>query len=78
MFGRPNPSCGVLDKDPSGSWMVAPIVRKNKLLGFISADDHRQWNGPKQVGDPDFREEGLRVSFKSRSFLETVADLRAL
>jgi hypothetical protein len=56
MFGRPDPNCSVLDKDPSGSWIVAPIVRKEKLLGFISADNHQQLNGPKQVGDPDFRE----------------------
>jgi NAD-dependent SIR2 family protein deacetylase len=56
MFGSPDPNSSRLDKDPSGSWIVAPIVRKGRLLGFISADNHRQSGGPKQAGDPDFRE----------------------
>ena len=38
MFGSPDPNSGHLDKDPRGSWIVAPIVRKERLLGFISAE----------------------------------------
>ncbi|MEX2260557.1 MAG: SIR2 family protein [Bryobacteraceae bacterium] len=56
MFGRPDGNCQFLDKDPTGSWIVAPIVRKNRLIGFISADNHQPRNGPKQLGDPNFRE----------------------
>ncbi len=27
MFGKPDQNCRILDKDPNGSWIVAPIVR---------------------------------------------------
>ncbi len=56
MFGIPDHNCKALDKDPNGSWIVAPIVRTDRLLGFISADNHQPADGPKQAGDPNFRE----------------------
>ncbi|HXS99018.1 MAG TPA: SIR2 family protein [Candidatus Limnocylindrales bacterium] len=56
MFGRTDPNCTDLDKDPAGSWIVAPIVRGEKLLGFLSADNHIHCTQPKKDGEPDFRE----------------------
>jgi hypothetical protein len=49
MFGQNDRNAGLLDKDPDGSWIVAPIVRRNELRGFISADNHQPTpNGPKE------------------------------
>lgn len=56
MFGAPDPNCALLDKDPNGSWIVAPIVRKNRLLGFISVDNLLGASTPKQSGESSFRE----------------------
>ncbi|MBK7929054.1 MAG: hypothetical protein IPJ98_16730 [Bryobacterales bacterium] len=68
MFGKPDFNHNMLDKDPQGAWIVAPIVREisgeNMLYGFISADNHspavyesgKRVKEPKQHGAPDFRE----------------------
>jgi NAD-dependent SIR2 family protein deacetylase len=51
MFGQPDNNARSLDKDLSGPWIVAPIVRPSKtggnseLLGFISADSHDRSSG---------------------------------
>ena len=62
MFGQEDANSRMLDKDPKGSWIVAPIVRPNnaggspELLGFISADSHEQISGaPKDRPDLDSR-----------------------
>jgi len=70
MFGMPDPNSHALGKDPGGSWIVVPIVRKENLLGFISCDDHRQEDGPKQIGNPDFR-----VIAQQCRIMDIVADL---
>ncbi len=40
MFGQQDKNARELDKDPEGSWIVCPIYRGGRLLGFISADNH--------------------------------------
>jgi hypothetical protein len=50
MFGGPDVNATVLDKDPAGSWAVAPIVHNHDLLGFVSADTHISTaQGPKEL-----------------------------
>jgi hypothetical protein len=57
-----------LDKDPGGSWIVAPIVRPSygrgapELLGFISADSHDRSSGtPKYIPESDTRVIALQL-----------------
>jgi len=45
---EPDKNAPVLHKDPTGSWLTAPLVyrekdgeRRLRLIGFLSADDHR-------------------------------------
>lgn len=43
LFGRREPNTKKLDKDPKGTWIIAPIVSHDKsseLLGYIAADNH--------------------------------------
>jgi hypothetical protein len=62
MFGETDRNSEALDKDPDGSWIVAPIVRPrnfgetSELVGFISADSHDRSSGtPKDRPEPDTR-----------------------
>lgn len=74
---QPDINAGPLDKDPEGSWIVAPVVRtsmlqkKPRLLGFISADRHI-WtdDGPKEQPVQDQRLAALQCRF-----LDVIADL---
>jgi hypothetical protein len=86
MFGEPDPNCRALDKDPDGSWFVAPIVKASsrlsgtenestadgRLLGFISADAHELAPNDKlkQLSKPTQRE----IAFQCRA-LDVLADL---
>jgi len=69
MFGGSgDTNAGLLDKDPKGQWLVAPIVRakgrgiesvsllpKFELLGFISADCHKPIKSNKK-GEQAFKD----------------------
>lgn len=60
-----------LDKDPAGSWIVAPVVRHDWLLGFISADSHEWIDGSaKERSAKDQREIALQCRF-----LDVISDL---
>jgi hypothetical protein len=64
-----------LDKDPDGSWIVAPIVKVRRqhteLMGFLSADMHVPTDkGPKDQRSDDPRE----IAFQSR-VLDVISDL---
>ncbi len=40
MFGTSDANGDDLEKAVGGSWLVAPIVHKREVIGFLSADDH--------------------------------------
>lgn len=75
MFGEADPRATDLDKDPQGSWIVAPIVKtikgKPHLTGFVSADMHVPTpNGPKDQRTDDPRE----IALQCRA-LDVISDL---
>lgn len=77
MFGREDPNCKQLDKDPDGSWIVGPIVRQrrstgvNILRGFVSADTHRPVRG--SDGAMEIKEE--RVDTALQTFQKYAVDI---
>jgi NAD-dependent SIR2 family protein deacetylase len=57
MFGQKDRNSAMLDKDPEGSWIVAPVVMGRQLLGFLSSDSHEITpQGPKDKRGSDSRE----------------------
>ncbi|MCX6590923.1 MAG: SIR2 family protein [Acidobacteria bacterium] len=78
MGGEQDPNATKLDKDPKGSWIVAPIVKsaddpaQARLLGWISADMHM----PDEAGTPkDRKSEDSRERTLQRLALDVVSDL---
>ncbi len=71
MFGEIVPNCGKLDKDPKGSWIVAPIVSSRALKGFISADSHE----PSHTGPTERTETDPRVVMLQCYILDIISDL---
>jgi hypothetical protein len=71
MFNKADSNAAALDKDPQGSWIVAPIVRGDRILGFLSADAHAPGDrGPIERHKASPRE----TAFQCRA-LDIVADL---
>jgi hypothetical protein len=75
MFPKPDERAKETDKDPKGSWIVAPIVRIGGkhpgLRGFLSADMHMPTpDGPKDQRSDDPREIALQCRV-----LDVVSDL---
>ena len=75
MFGEVDSNSEDLDKDPDGTWTVCPIIRRNDILGFISADNHFPSNGTK--GTMTFKEKPISENQSSfqRHCIELVADI---
>jgi hypothetical protein len=75
MFGEADPRVPDLDKDPQGSWIVAPIVKigrvKTELRGFVSADMHV----PTEKGPKDQRSDDPREITLQCRVLDVVCDL---
>jgi NAD-dependent SIR2 family protein deacetylase len=77
MFGQKDRDAEILDKDPAGPWIVAPIVRPtyrgspSVLLGYVSADSH-----DRSSGDPKNRpEQDTRVIMLQCRMMDLIADL---
>jgi hypothetical protein len=70
MLGTPDRNSGALDKDPDGSWIVAPIVRGQTLVGYVSADCHM----PGPDGPKDQPAGTREIAFRCR-VMDLIADL---
>ncbi len=80
MFGKVDKNSMKLDKDPSGSWIVGPIVsRHGRLLGFIAADNHypvKDSNNPPSISSVE-KHLSERDSTFQRFAVDVISDLLA-
>ena len=72
MFSVPDQNCTKLDKDPDGSWLVAPIVSDDSLIGWVSADNHEL---DTERGEPVDRPVEEEIGRFQAHYLDLVVDV---